>query len=93
MTEAVTKTIVGSCEEISEKNGWTTFHVNVGTQYPVKLSTKLPAMIEAGRAVGTDTATWTYKESDGNENPNKPARTTRTAIRQGGGRGAPGGRR
>lgn len=72
MTEAETKTIVGTCDEISEKNGFTTFHINVGTQYPERLSTKLPALIEAGRAVGQDTATWTFKQSQGKENPNRP---------------------
>lgn len=72
MTETETKTIVGVCEEVSEKNGWTAFHINVGTQYPVKLSTKVAAIIEAARAVGSDTASWTFKESQGSENPNRP---------------------
>jgi hypothetical protein len=68
----VTKQIVGVCEEISEKNGWTSFHINVGSQYPVRLSTKVAAIIEQGRGVGQETATWTFKESQGGENPNKP---------------------
>jgi len=70
--EAVTKQIEGVCEEISEKNGWTSFAINVGSQYPVRLSTKLPALIEQGRAVGQARAVWTFKESQGGENPNKP---------------------
>lgn len=71
--EAQTLQIVGTCGSIEEKNGWTAFNINVpGKNYPVKLSTKLPALIDAGRAVGDAVATWTYKESQGNENPNKP---------------------
>ena len=62
----------GVCEEISEKNGWTTFAINVGRQYPVRLSTKLPALIEQGRAAGDQRAVWSAKESQGGENPNKP---------------------
>ena len=72
MSEAETKQIVGQCVEITEKNGWTSFSVDVGTQYPVRLSTKVAAIIEQARAVGSDVATWTFKESQGNENPNKP---------------------
>ncbi len=72
MPDTETKTLVGQCVEITEKNGWTAFSVDVGTQWPVKLSTKLAAIIDAGRAVGGDVATWTYKESQGGENPNKP---------------------
>lgn len=71
-TQAETKHITGQCVEITEKNGWTAFAVDVGTQYPIRLSSKLPAIIDAGRAVGSEVATWTYKSSQGNENPNKP---------------------
>lgn len=72
MSDTETKTIGGKCEEISEKNGWTSFAINVGSTYPVRLSTKLPALIEQGRAVGNEYAFWTFKESQGGENPNKP---------------------
>jgi hypothetical protein len=72
VSDTETKQIVGVCEEISEKNGWTAFAINVGSQYPVRLSTKLPALIEQGRAVGQQQAVWTFKESQGGENPNKP---------------------
>jgi len=72
MSEAETKQIVGQCVEITEKNGWTSFSVDVGTQYPVRLSTKVAAIIEQGRAIGADVGVWTFKESQGNENPNKP---------------------
>ncbi len=71
-TETQTKQIQGVCEEISEKNGWTSFAINVGSQYPVRLSTKLPALVEQARAVGSEQALWTFKESQGGENPNKP---------------------
>ncbi len=70
--EAVKVQYEGVCEEISEKNGWTSFAINVGRQYPVRLSTKLPALIEQGRAAGQDRAVWSAKESQGGENPNKP---------------------
>lgn len=70
--EAVKKQIEGVCEEISEKNGWTSFAINVGSNYPVRLSTKLPALIDQGRAVGQQRAVWTFQESQGGENPNKP---------------------
>ena len=72
MSDSVTKQIEGVCEEISEKNGWTSFAINVGSNYPVRLSTKLPALIDKGRAVGQQNAVWTFKESQGGENPNKP---------------------
>lgn len=70
--ETTTKQIEGVCEEISEKNGWTSFAINVGSTYPIRLSTKLPALIEQGRSVGQQSAVWTFKESQGKENPNKP---------------------
>jgi hypothetical protein len=70
--EAQVKQVVGSCTEITEKNGWVQFSIDAGSQYPVRLSTKLPALIEQARAVGNARSTWTYKESQGKENPNKP---------------------
>ena len=74
MSESVTKTITGRCEEVSEKNGWTAFAIDVGSQYPVRLSTKLDPLIELGRAASKDGGQfdWTYKESQGGENPHKP---------------------
>jgi hypothetical protein len=72
MSDAVDKQIEGVCSEISEKNGWTSFSIDVGSQYPVRLSTKLPALIEKGRAAGQERAVWKFKESQGGENPNKP---------------------
>lgn len=70
-----TLTITGACTEISEKNGWTAFAVDVGRQYPVKLSTKKTEVIDAGRAAGTQVATWTYTEVESdrvNEHTGKP---------------------
>ena len=72
MTEAQTKQIVGSCVETVEKNCWTKFSIDVGSQYPIGLSTKLPALIEQARAVGDAKSVWTFKESQGGENPNRP---------------------
>jgi hypothetical protein len=68
-------TIVGRCTEISEKSGWTTFSIDAGGQWPVKLSTKLEKLVAAGRGVGQQDAAWTYteKESDKvNEHTGRP---------------------
>lgn len=70
--DAVKKQIEGFCEEISEKNGWHAFSINIGRQYPVRLSTKLEALIQAGRDAKNNPAVWTFSESQGGENPNKP---------------------
>ncbi len=72
MSDGEKKQIQGKCEEISEKNGWTQFSIDVGTKYPVRLSTKLPALVEQGRAAGNQDAVWSYLETQGGENPNKP---------------------
>lgn len=72
MSDAVKKQAQGPCEEISEKNGWVTFNINVGRQYPLKLSTKLETLVAAGRAAGQNVAVWTYAESEGGDNPNRP---------------------
>jgi len=70
--EVVKKQIEGVCAEISEKNDWVTFSIEVGSQYPVRLSTKLEALIKQGREAKKDRAIWTFAESKGGENPNKP---------------------
>jgi hypothetical protein len=54
--------VTGVCNEISERSGWQTFHIDKGTQYPVKLATKKEEVIAAARAVGQQVATWTYNE-------------------------------
>lgn len=66
--------VTGRCAEISERGEWTTFHIDVGRQYPVKLSTKLQPLIELGRAASKAGAEmdWTYSESEGAENPHRP---------------------
>jgi hypothetical protein len=51
------------------------FHVDTGGKYPVRLSTKLQPLIELGRAVGQNLATWTYNEVESekiNEKSGKP---------------------
>jgi len=70
--EAIKKQIEGVCAEISEKNDWVTFSIDVGRQYPVRLSTKLEALVKAGRDAKNNKAVWTFSESQGGENPNKP---------------------
>lgn len=72
MSDAVKKQAEGVCEEISEKNGWTTFHINVGRKYPLRLETKLDALIKEGRAAGNQKAVWSFSEHEGAENPNRP---------------------
>jgi hypothetical protein len=74
MTESETKTATGICSEISERGEWTTFHIDVGSQYPVKVSTKLQPVIELGRAASKAGGrfVWTYSESQGKENPHQP---------------------
>ena len=77
MTDAETKTITGVCSEISERGEWTTFHIDGGGQYPVKLATKLSPLIELGRATSKsgELATWTYSERESekiNEHTGKP---------------------
>jgi hypothetical protein len=70
--DAVKKQIEGVCTEISEKNDWVTFHIDVGRQYPVRLATKIEALVKAGREAKSNKAVWTFSESQGGENPNKP---------------------
>ena len=70
--EWVQKEIQGFCEGIMERGDWTEFHINIGKQYAVKLSTKLPEVIEAGRAAGKEQAIWRFGEADGADNPHRP---------------------
>jgi hypothetical protein len=72
-----TKTITGKCSEVSERGDWTTFHIDIGTQYPVRLATKLDPLVELGRAASKsdDTFDWTYNEVESdkiNEKSGKP---------------------
>jgi hypothetical protein len=64
MSEAVQKTLVGRCTEISERSGWVSFHIDHGTQYPTKVATKKESVIAEGRSVGGETATWQFGESE-----------------------------
>ncbi len=51
---------------------YSTFHVNVGRQYPVKLKTKIEEIKLQARAAGKNKAVWTFEESEGNPNPHRP---------------------
>lgn len=69
------QTVIGTLKGITEKpSGWTTIEVAVpGKDYPVKMDTKLPALIEKARAAGTNVMVWSYSEHDsGTPNPNRP---------------------
>lgn len=64
--------IHGSCSEITIKGEWTTFAIDIGKQYPVKISTKLPALIASAQAAGSAVMAWGYTESEGAPNPHRP---------------------
>lgn len=71
------QTITGVCAEIAQRPGseWVEFHIDGGGKYPVRLSTKLSPLIELGKAVGSQLATWTYNEVESekiNEKSGKP---------------------
>jgi hypothetical protein len=71
----MSETRTGHCTETTEKSGWTTFHVDVGEQYPLKLSTKLQPVIDSARLAGSNVAEWTFKEQESdriNENTGRP---------------------
>ncbi len=73
--EAVVKQIEGTIDEVSQKNGWTSFKINTGGQYMTKLDTKIDSIIAAANAVGQQTAVWTYNESDSETpNPHQPGK-------------------
>jgi hypothetical protein len=64
--------IEGFCEGVMMKGDWQEFHINVGKQYPVKLSTKHDDVKALAAAAGNKPGVWSYNEKDGNPNPNKP---------------------
>jgi hypothetical protein len=70
--EVTTHQIKGVCEGVMMKGDWLEFHIDIGRQYPVKLSTKQPDVKAAGQEAGKAEAVWTYTERDGNPNPHKP---------------------
>ena len=75
MSEAITKTVTGTCGKIEESGGFTSFHIDVeGWEHPIRISTKLDPLIELGRAASKEGAPrdWTYTEKQGKENPHRP---------------------
>jgi hypothetical protein len=70
--EVTTHQVKGVCGGVMMKGDWLEFHIDIGRQYPVKLSTKQEDVKAAGQAAGSQEAVWTYTERDGNPNPHKP---------------------
>jgi hypothetical protein len=62
----------GVVREIAEKpSGWSTISIDIGTQYPLKVDTKLQPIIELVRALGSNEGIFTYTESESDRiNPN-----------------------
>jgi hypothetical protein len=74
LSDGVRKQVTGKCTglEVSE-SGWSKFLIDIGTQYPIKLETKLPKLVDEARAmIGGPETVWTFDESDGAPNPNRP---------------------
>lgn len=65
----MSESIIGTLEAVTEKGDWTTFEINVGTQYPVRLSTKVAELVELGRAAKDGPYEWTFNAVEGNINP------------------------
>lgn len=72
MSDSVTKQVQGVCEGVMERGDWLEFHINIGRQYPVKLSTKKDEIKTIGRLAGQNMAVWTYNETEGGPNPHRP---------------------
>ena len=70
MTE--TLTVVGTMTGEMQRNEWSEFHIDKGTQYPVKLATKKEEIKAQARALYGKIGTFTYTEADGNPNPHRP---------------------
>jgi hypothetical protein len=70
--EVTTHQIEGVCDGVMMKGDWQEYHVNIGKQYPVKLSTKHDDIKLLAAAAGTDKAIWTYTERQGGPNPHRP---------------------
>ena len=67
------QTVIGTVEGITEKpSGWIEVAVSVpGKQYPVKLATKKSEIIDAVRALGVGTGSFSYNEVESEKiNPN-----------------------
>lgn len=70
--EVTTHQIEGVCEGVMMKGDWQEFHIGIGKQYPVKLSTKQDDIKAAAMAAGNAKAVWTYTEKQGGPNPHRP---------------------
>lgn len=72
MSETLTLQAQGFCESMLVKGEWAEFHINVGRDYPVKLSTKKDDIKAQAMAAGQQQAVWTYAQMEGNPNPHRP---------------------
>lgn len=70
--EVTTHQVKGVCGGVMMKGDWLEFHIDIGRQYPVKLSTKQEDVKAAGQAAGGQEAVWTYTERQGGPNPHRP---------------------
>lgn len=70
--EVTTHQIEGVCEGTMMRGDWSEFHIGIGKQYPVKLSTKQDDIKAQALAAGTQKAVWTYTEREGGPNPHRP---------------------
>ena len=72
--EVTTHQVQGVCEVMQMRGDWVEYHVEIGRQFPVKLSTKQPAVKDAAQAAvnAKAQAVWTYSERQGNPNPHRP---------------------
>ena len=71
--EVVTRQVEGTLAGVNfGSEGWKEYAIDVGRQYPVKLSTKQPDVQQAAEAAHGQKAVWTFTERDGNPNPHKP---------------------
>jgi hypothetical protein len=70
--EVTTHQIQGVCEGVMMKGDWQEFHIGIGKQYPVKLSTKQDDIKALAAAAGANVAIWTYTERQGGPNPHRP---------------------
>jgi len=74
LTDSTRMQATGKCTgEMVKQNDWSEFHIDIGKQYPIKLETKLDNLKQEARAqIGVEDVVWTYDESDGAPNPNRP---------------------
>lgn len=70
--DVTTHQIQGVCGGVMMKGEWQEYHVDIGKQYPVKLSTKHDDIKALAAAAGTEMAVWTYTEKQGGPNPHRP---------------------